>query len=97
MLSRTREQMEADTLRDLKEWDHFAKWCYADKKTCISCGCYPPKGMACPSHSGSDRYKNYLKEKELTLLERQVLATEKLAGINAPIAQSAEASVSKAE
>lgn len=80
--------MEERVQRDLKEWDHFAEWCYADTQSCISCGCYPPKAMACPSHRGSQRYLAVLKVMELQLLERQVKAMEKLAGINdAPVSQ----------
>lgn len=82
MYSRTLEQEEADIKRGLREWDHFANWCYADTKSCISCGCYPSKGQACPSHLGSNRYANYLKMKELELQQRMVNAQEKMAGIS---------------
>lgn len=67
----TPEEREADTQRRLREWDHFAGSCFADKQTCISCGCMNSRGIACPTHKGSQRYHNYL-------MERMVEAQEAL-------------------
>lgn len=50
-----------------REWEHFATYCFADRQTCISCGCNSGEGQACPSHKGTIRYQNYLLEQMILL------------------------------